>query len=540
MNRQRRILVVLAGVLLSLCLRPTQAKSPPQTAPDTVTIEGTVRDPAGNLVPGATVLLGKGDASKPLETSTDDRGRFVFSRLSAGTYTLRARKPGYGDATRESTQPSSGKHEQLELVLAASDRPKASTVLSGETMALDDKTDFTVAGVTDWSAAGGHGSDAHLRTSEALARDTRGLAGGNASGAGTANDCEDQLHRALAREPQSFALNHQLGELYLRSHRDREAVPLLEAAARIDPANYANAYDLALAYEGSGDLVRAREQVRKMLTRGEKGELDRLAGDLDERTNDPLSAVREYERAAKLDASEESYFDWAAELLVHRAIQPAIEIFTRGSRVYPRSERMLAGLGAALYAGGSFDKAAAELCAASDLSPRDPTPYLFLGKMEQAAPQPLACAEEKLKRFLAGEPDNARANYYYALALVKREQAEGRPAISGSIQALLEKAIAIEPQFADAYLALGATCAAKGDREGAIAAYRKAVELNRNLAEAHFRLAQAYKRSGEALKAQSEFEAYKQCNQTEMAAIERQHREARQFVIVLKTQSPAQ
>ena len=39
-------------------------------------------------------------------------------------------------------------------------------------MEFADKPDFTIAGVTDWTAVGGHGSDSTLRTSEDLARET--------------------------------------------------------------------------------------------------------------------------------------------------------------------------------------------------------------------------------------------------------------------------------------------------------------------------------------------------------------------------------
>ena len=48
---------------------------------------------------------------------------------------------------------------------------------SSEPMQFNDSTDFTVAGITDWTAAGGHGSDVNLRTSEALAKETRELSG---------------------------------------------------------------------------------------------------------------------------------------------------------------------------------------------------------------------------------------------------------------------------------------------------------------------------------------------------------------------------
>ena len=61
----------------------------------------------------------------------------------------------------------------------------------------------------------------------------------------------------------------------------------------------------------------------------------------------PLAAVREYQRAVELDANEPNLFDWGAELLVHRAVEPAIEVFTKGNRLYPQSSRMLLGLAAA-------------------------------------------------------------------------------------------------------------------------------------------------------------------------------------------------
>ncbi len=42
---------------------------------------------------------------------------------------------------------------------------------TGQGMEFADKPDFAVAGVTDWTAVGGHGSDSSLRTSEALTRE---------------------------------------------------------------------------------------------------------------------------------------------------------------------------------------------------------------------------------------------------------------------------------------------------------------------------------------------------------------------------------
>jgi tetratricopeptide (TPR) repeat protein len=220
-------------------------------------------------------------------------------------------------------------------------------------------------------------------------------------------------------------------------------------------------------------------------------------------------------------------------LLLHRAIQPAVEVFTKGAAAYPGSERMLAGLGAALYASGLYAQAAERLCAASDLKPADSTPYLFLGKMTLAFAQPLPCAEEKLARFSQNQPENAIANYYYAVAVWKKA---GNATVSEQIESLLNKAVRIDPKFAAAYLQLGVVYSARGEIDKAVAALQEATAADPNLAEAHFRLGQAYKKMGDAAKAREEFQAYERIQKTEATVVEQQRREIQQFVVVFKDQ----
>jgi tetratricopeptide (TPR) repeat protein len=538
---RQTVRIPIASLVLVVLSFTAQAQSPKQDDSGNGTIEGSVRDRDGNPVSQAYVGLENTVQAKPRETRTDAHGNFLFTSLPAGVYVLRARKPSATESAAESVTLSFSARKRVDLVLlspGASNSPPASQTLA-QAMPLDNQTDFEVAGVKDWTAAGGHGSDAGLRASETLARDTRAMenpASSRSRNPPLSSASEQNLRAALVSRPEDFDLNHQLGELYLRSGRIREAIPLLEAAFRINPSNYTNGYDLALAYQAVGNLGAAHDQLGKLSGLGEHAELDHLLGEIDEQLGDPLAAVREYERATQMDPSETNYFSWAVELLIHRAIEPAIEVFTKGSVRYPSSERMLAGLGAALYASGSYDKAAERLCAASDLNPRDPAPYLFLAKMEQAAPQPLTCAEEKLARFVHDQPENAEANYSYGVALRKREQGAGKLAAAGDIESLLEKAIALDPHLADAYVELGALYSARRDFERAIAAYQKALEQNANLTEAHFRLGQAYKRVGEGEKAQVEFQAYERSRKSEAARIDERRREVRQFVIVLKQQ----
>jgi tetratricopeptide (TPR) repeat protein len=355
---------------------------------------------------------------------------------------------------------------------------------------------------------------------------------------------ESTLRAALLQSPRSFEANHRLGEFYFHSERYREAVPLLETAYHANPGDHPNALDLALALKACGEFARSREQVDQILASGnemqlgkqEQADLRRLLGDLDEKVEDPLAAVREYERAAGLDSSEQNYFAWGAELLLHRAAAPAIEVFGRGVRLHPDSARMLAGLGAALYTSGSAEEAAQRLCDASDLEPANPAPYLFLGKIQESASAPLPCAEQKLARFAHDQPASALANYYYALALLKRNRGSEDPETLQHAKALLEKSSAIDPKLDLAYLQLGNLYVSRGALPEALAAYQKAVAANPVGSEAHYRLGLTYKRVGEEAKAQREFEDYKRLDKTEAATIERQRRELRQFLFVLKDQ----
>jgi tetratricopeptide (TPR) repeat protein len=433
-------------------------------------IEGTVRDSLNSPVSGASVRVQKSGGSMSQEAITDAAGKFVVVPQDAGTYVLRIQKPGFRESAQSIVVPPKVAGPLTVVLVRSESEPVKGK--SSEPMQFSDNTDFTIAGITDWTAAGGHGSDVNLRTSESLAKDTRGLAGEGSTEAA-----------------------------------DGKAANLQQ-------------------------LLRRRDQLHKMLANGDRADLHRELGDVCEQMNDSLTAVHEYELAARLDPSEQNYFAWGAELLLHRAIQPAMEVFTKGTAAYPSSERMLAGLGAALYASGLYAQAAQRLCAASDLKPADSTPYLFLGKMTLASAQPLPCAETRLARFSHDRPDNALANYYYAIALWKKNGSTA-PEL---VEPLLKKSINIDPKFADAYLQLGIVYSAQGEIEKAVGAFQKATAANPKLAEAHFRLAQTYKKTAKASKARQEFQAYEQVQNTEAAAVEQQRREIQQFVVLFKDQ----
>jgi tetratricopeptide (TPR) repeat protein len=493
-----------------------------------VQVHGRVLDASGHPIGGAVVKLEQ--QGHIVKTTTGADGAFAFSGLAAGPCKVSAEKSGQTTKPVPATVASNGTTKSIELVLEAQSPARA--------MQFSDQPNFTVAGVTDWTAAGGHGSDVGLRTSEDLARGAvvlKAPPAGKSTASGT-GESESRLREALVSNPSSFEANYQLGQLYLQEGRYSDAVPLLEAAVRIDATKPGSQYDLALACQGLGDAAKARDHARAALALEDNADAHRLLGDLDEELGDPLAAVSEDEKAVRLDPSEQNYFQWGSELLLHRAIEPAVEVFRKGVQAHPGSERMLAALGAALFAGGHDDEAAQRICDASDLNPVDPEPYIFLGKMQVAAATALPCVEPTLARFAQQQPQNALANYYYAMVLWKADKSPENPANPQRLEALLEKAESIDPSLADAYLQLGILAAAQGDFAKAAGLYEKAITVDPKMPTAHYRLGIAAARIGEREKSKKEFVTYNELKQQQAEAIERQRKEIKQFLVVLKTQ----
>src|SRR5215831_2749607 len=277
-------------------------------------ISGSVRDSSGDPVSRANVLLKNSSNETAATTTTDREGKFSLACDKPGDYALQVSKAGFRDAVEDLTPGSAP------LLIVLSPLPPAvAAAASIGSVQFDDKTDFTVAGITDWTAAGGHGSDVNLRASESLARETRTL-GGGVGNSRTPAESEAALRAALAREPENFTANHALGSLYFEEHRFVEALPLLKKACERNRNNPQSCRDLIEAYEGAGQYDPARSQLEQFLAGDDRAEWHRRLGDVEEASAHPLAAEREYERAVERDGSEENYFAWAGELLVHRAV----------------------------------------------------------------------------------------------------------------------------------------------------------------------------------------------------------------------------
>src|SRR6266403_3144316 len=344
----------------------------------------------------------------------------------------------------------------------------------------------------------------------------------------------EQFKKAVELDPRNFDANHNLGEAYVRSGKVADAAPFLEKAQQINPSSYDNGYDLSLAYIQTGRLKDARQLVQDLLKRKDTAELHNLLGEIEEKDGKFVEAANQYEVAAHKDPSESNLFDWGSELLLHRTLDPAVEVFQHASERYPNSPRLMIGLGMALYSRGNYDEAVKALLEGADLSPSDTRCYYFLSKAYDSSPSQAEEVIERFRRFAQLQPKNARASYYYAMSLWKGRRMQDPDLDLHKIESLLRTSIGLDSTIAEAHLQLGNLLSDQNKYPEAIPEYVRAQELNPDLADVYYRLGQAYVRTGDKQHGHEQLQIYQKIREQHLADLDKQRAEIRQFVYAEK------
>lgn len=485
------------------------------------TISGVVYDAAHAPVSSAQVTLQTPDGAGVQSAQTDAAGHFEFRSITAGSYRLHAEASDLGEGDSNSFSLVTGQNLSFDLKLS----PKNKTNLE-----FFDHPTFAVAGVTDTTNLGGHGSDTVTRTKQSLAKEVVGLPSTERKTTPLTGKAS-ALRDTADHHPSDFNANTEAGQQLLKDGHAAESILYLERAKKLEPARYENAFALAKAYTETGDVEKARPLVSELLSSQNLAELHNLLGTIEERSGNPVEAERQYQTAARMNPTEANFFDWGAELLLHHAPDAATDVFTEGARRFPISSRLLTALGVSWYIRGSYNQAFDTLSRASELNPNNPTPYMFIGHIltvESSLPQ---ATSERISRFLQQAPNNPWTNYLAALDLWKRTHASRDPSATLRVQSLLSRAIDLDPKFALAHFQRGVVCTELSDYAGAIAALQKAIESDPSLSDAHYRLGQLYRRMGNEAEARHELSLYEQLTASQTAKAQLERHEIQQFVI---------
>ncbi len=81
-----------------ICILSTASLVFSQTA--TTSLRGAIKDPAGALVPGATVTITNGANGQTLSTKSDASGQYIFTQIAPAKYTITVTANGFGDQSK--------------------------------------------------------------------------------------------------------------------------------------------------------------------------------------------------------------------------------------------------------------------------------------------------------------------------------------------------------------------------------------------------------------------------------------------------------
>jgi hypothetical protein len=128
----------LAGALAAFAQAPASPRTPSPTATpvrrapvSTATVRGTIADPTGALIPGATVNLSAG-GSAIATTTSDASGVYAFPNLAPGTYAVHAEFAGFAPVSVPTFTVTAGQIKHVEISMSTVVEQQSVTVTDEE------------------------------------------------------------------------------------------------------------------------------------------------------------------------------------------------------------------------------------------------------------------------------------------------------------------------------------------------------------------------------------------------------------------------
>jgi hypothetical protein len=114
-------------------------------------LQGTVEDSSGNVVPGASVTINNNNTQQTQTQTTGDTGYYRFSELAPGSYNVDITAPNYKKATFSNVNVSAETPRNLDAKLAAGGAAETVTVTAEELPQLQ-TADASVGGTINQQA----------------------------------------------------------------------------------------------------------------------------------------------------------------------------------------------------------------------------------------------------------------------------------------------------------------------------------------------------------------------------------------------------
>jgi len=122
------------------CMAGTTQTALAQSDSGAAAISGTVVDPDGRPIPGATVTIAQGDTGYTRSLVADADGRFQANALPVGTYVVQARSGGFSELRQEGVSLRIGETATLTLQLRVGTVSEQVTVTAAPTRSRNSAT----------------------------------------------------------------------------------------------------------------------------------------------------------------------------------------------------------------------------------------------------------------------------------------------------------------------------------------------------------------------------------------------------------------
>jgi len=330
----------------------------------------------------------------------------------------------------------------------------------------------------------------------------------------------------------SAAQNLALGLIFSAHEAFDYAIPRFEAALAAEPNNDVVILNLALAEKGVGRSEEAIARLRKAAAAHPSAMLSDAVGGLEEESGNYVEAVESYQRAVELDpTNEQYYFDLGIEYLTHFTFGPAAEVYRVGTQKFPDSSRQFLGLGFSHYAVREYRAAADAFTKALEIDPDSPAAFqAWKSLLDSLPPNAWAFLLPHLDKLAKAHPQSAELAFCKGAAQFRSEVAKGADATFDSAQALLEKAVRLQPNFPAAHLELGALYAAKKQNQRAVDEYLQVIRQDDKSEVPHYRLGQLYREMDKLDLAAKELSQYQELARAHQEQLKRNRSTIQQFI----------
>ncbi len=331
--------------------------------------------------------------------------------------------------------------------------------------------------------------------------------------AGRLEDAPELVNERTARA--------ELGAALLEGGLAREAAQELEASLRADPSNVNDLVLLARAYQTQGELPAAGRVLESAVARGvEAAPVYVALVEVYEASGRVENAIPAMRRAIELDPRNEAYrFRYAMLLTDTDAPQAAVIRLKEALEEFPKSSKLWFAMGLAQFQDNKNKAAAEAFEHCLRLDPNLASAYAYLGMIEVD----LGKSREAVnfyKKALTVEGKSAVTHYLMSEALEKLD-----PPDDAGTEKHLRRALALDPGFQRAHLALGKLFLRVNRFEDAARELEGVIQTDPKIAEAHYQLGRVYSRLKRKEEAQVAMAKFEQLSTEEKEQSERERRE---------------